>query len=212
MAATEVEFLGIPLWWISFPIEEVQIMTNIPVPFELKISKRVKRTTLQKYLISKLIVEPSKFSIEDLVVLFLNQVELEDRFSKGKSEENQIWLRELSSISEILKNFNFTQGLSDRAVNRLGERLENLQLIKLRVPTRNFENLQSKVKDSFSLEKIKSRDRRFEKPKSFIGKGYTDKGTLRNPALDGSPSWQEVSKSSKILPLPGERNYGRKKI
>jgi hypothetical protein len=32
-------------------------------------------------------------------------------------------------------------------------------------------------------------------PKLYIGKGYTDKGTARNPALDGSPPWQEVGQT-----------------
>lgn len=34
-------------------------------------------------------------------------------------------------------------------------------------------------------------------PKTFVGKGYTDKGTARKPHLDGSPGWQEVAMSRK---------------
>jgi len=30
-------------------------------------------------------------------------------------------------------------------------------------------------------------------PKRFIGVGYKDKGTKRDPAIDGSPNWKEVA-------------------
>jgi hypothetical protein len=34
--------------------------------------------------------------------------------------------------------------------------------------------------------------------KRFVGVGYKDKGNRRDPAVDGSPSWQEVATSSKM--------------
>jgi hypothetical protein len=30
-------------------------------------------------------------------------------------------------------------------------------------------------------------------PKRFIGVGYKDKGSRRDPAFDGTPSWQETA-------------------
>jgi len=32
-----------------------------------------------------------------------------------------------------------------------------------------------------------------KKAKAYIAKGYTDKGTAKEPAIDGSPAWQEVA-------------------
>jgi hypothetical protein len=32
-----------------------------------------------------------------------------------------------------------------------------------------------------------------------IGKGYGDKGTAKNEAVDGSPSWQEVASTASSL-------------
>lgn len=37
--------------------------------------------------------------------------------------------------------------------------------------------------------------------KNFIGVGYKDKGNLRNSAIDGSPSWQEVASVNKFKPV-----------
>jgi hypothetical protein len=38
-------------------------------------------------------------------------------------------------------------------------------------------------------------------PKRIIGIGYRDKGTARDPAIDGSPSWQEVASQAGQLAL-----------
>jgi hypothetical protein len=38
-------------------------------------------------------------------------------------------------------------------------------------------------------------------PKRFLGVGYRDKGSRRDPAQDGSPSWQEVANSEKMRAL-----------
>lgn len=65
------------------------------------------------------------------------------------------------------------------------------------------------MKSYFSVHPMKSQGIPLKeiKPKGYIGKGYTDKGTARNPAKDGSPSWQEVAMSKS-----GEENESEQKI
>jgi hypothetical protein len=48
--------------------------------------------------------------------------------------------------------------------------------------------------------------RRNKRIKRFIGVGYKDKGTMKNLAFDGSPSWQEVAACELKLP-PQSKNY-----
>jgi hypothetical protein len=180
----------------------------------LKFKKKLKNTVLQRYLVSKFLYDTINFELKDLAALFLNQLALEDLFNKGK-EENSIkdWKEDLSKLSQLLKEFDFSNNLSKRGIENFGKRLVASKFTKLVCPKRNFENLKSQIDPYFSFDEVKNPIPKPEpkEPKSYIGKGYTDKGNKKNPATHGSPSWQEVSKSDKIYPIPGDPDYEKRK-
>lgn len=45
------------------------------------------------------------------------------------------------------------------------------------------------------VRRYSQKDRRIKKVRRFIGVGYKDQGNMKNIALDGTPSWQEVANS-----------------
>jgi hypothetical protein len=55
------------------------------------------------------------------------------------------------------------------------------------------------IRQSFRIDFNDTMSPKPVKQKRFIGVGYRDKGTRRNIAHDGSPSWQEVASESAEL-------------
>lgn len=74
-----------------------------------------------------------------------------------------------------------------------------MTLTEFLFPQRNYSTIKSRMSGRYQLKDATQPgvDVKTLPPKRFIGKGYGDKGTLKNCALDGSPSWQEVSSSEK---------------
>lgn len=72
------------------------------------------------------------------------------------------------------------------------ERIPNFIL-----PERNLSTVWIHVQKMyfFSHSTSSGRDIKRLPPKQYIGKGYTDKGTARNPAIDGSQPWQEIGQT-----------------
>lgn len=151
----------------------------------------VKRISLQRTLCSQIVYE-GKCSIFELNVIFQNQLWLQrkcltdDNFSKkfGKS---------LEEISIYLKKANFSRGLTPGALSTLRSNLKSLT--DFIYPQRNLAAMKSKFANCFYVRPYRQQgvDIKSLPPKRYIGKGYGDKGTARDPAKDGSPSWQEIT-------------------
>lgn len=52
------------------------------------------------------------------------------------------------------------------------------------------------------VRSISPRERSRKRAKRFIGVGYKDKGTMKNPATDSTPAWQDVAAVDLKLPPP----------
>lgn len=162
----------------------------------VKISPKAKRVTLQRYLISKLVYEVEKFELRDLCCLFENQLWLEQKILSDEDFYKKFG-KNFEILSIILKQINFRIGLTEKAVRRLSRKLKE-ELQSLIFPRRNYSGIRSKYNGLFLLVESyqPGKQKKFLKPTARVGKGYRDKGSAKNPAKDGSPSWQEVSTSS----------------
>lgn len=112
--------------------------------------------------------------------------------------KNENFIRKFGSalevLTKILKSFQFSSKTDKKSIRKLGQILqENLEGFFL--PKRNTLTELEKLKDSYNIKPYRSLGTPVSElpPKAYIGKGYTDQGTAKEPAIDGSPSWQEVA-------------------
>jgi hypothetical protein len=147
---------------------------------------------LQRFLLTKLVFHLEDLESRDLLALYENQLWLEDKCVKDETFQQKFG-KDLESLSKIMKEINLTQ-FSKKAVVRLSNRVK-LELRTLYLPERNYLAAKRKLSGLYRLIDSKQigTDKSKIPPKGFIGKGYRDKGSAKNKAKDGSPSWQEVA-------------------
>lgn len=171
---------------------------------KVQISPKVKRIHLQRYLLSKVAFDERNFGIRDLTTIFENQLWLEQKVNQDP-EFAKKFDKPLEVLSIILQKINFRQELSERAVRRLSKRIRTL-LPNFILPQRNYKGSKH-LGGTYSLvdPELQGKLTKTLKPKSRIGKGYSDKGSAKNLAYDGSPGWQEVATHSGPLYHKGEK-------
>ena len=155
------------------------------------IRQGVKRITLQRTICSK-IAYKGETSLEEIHVLFQNQLWLEQKCSTD-SQFAQKFGNSLEELSIILKQANLSRGLTEGAVGTLGTKFKSLG--EFLIPQRNLPQMETLLSKSFYTKPYKESGVPTKQlpPKKVIGRGYRDHGTAQNPAVDGSPKWQEVA-------------------
>lgn len=175
------------------------------------ISRRARRITLQRFLLSKVVYEEKNFTPTDLLGLFLNQLWLESK-CRSDAQFREKFGKSLEDLSSILKELNFRTEFTDRAMSRFRMRIKN-KLEKFYFEHRNYTHIRIRYNGFVqpvdpTLRNLEKRSKKLQRRR--IGIGYRDKGTLKNPAVDGSPSWQEVA--THRGPLYGGTNEKEKPI
>lgn len=116
----------------------------------------------------------------------------------GKDENFQKKFGEdLKTLATILKGFRVSSKTSPVEVKKLGAQIEE-KLTKFHYQKRNILPQEDIMRSYYSLHPMRQEGTPLKElpQKRRIGKGYTDQGSARDPALDGSPSWQEVASST----------------
>lgn len=159
------------------------------------ISRRVKRITLQRYLLSKLVFDSRNFDLRDFSALFENQLWLEKKVLR-EEQFSQKFGKSLEVLSTFLKELNLSSGLSQKSFNRFVGRIEK-HLKSFYLPQRNFKSVVPKLSGTYQLSDSlpTGQPKKSVTQPTRLGKGYRDKGSARDLAKDGSPSWQEVATS-----------------
>lgn len=183
---SEADLDGTPLPAVKYkgvPIEAVTI----------RFSKKAKRVTLARYLCGKIIFRPEEVTREDLLIMYDNFLHIQDLASKNENFRFKFG-EDLESLAKILKGFRVASKTSGLSVQKLGAQMKE-KLSKFYLPERNLSTVAEHVKNYYSLHPMRSLGTPTKElpPKAYIGKGYTDQGTARDPAYDGSPSWQEIT-------------------
>jgi len=157
------------------------------------IAKKTKRISLERYLLSKVAFFPDTVNERDLLALFLNHIDLQEK-AEHEMDFAQKFGSDLESVSTILKSINLSHGVSKRSLTVMSEKVK-VVLSHYIVPRRNFEDFKLRFHNSYHLI--------FREPqgvptdtlpaKRWIGVGYRDKGSAKDKAIDASPSWQSVA-------------------
>lgn len=159
----------------------------------VRISPKAKRIYLQRFLLSKFVYFRKELELRDLCTLFENQLWLESK-CHFDPEFSQKFGKDLESLSIIMKEFNFKTGTTDRAIDKFAKRIQE-NLSHLILPKRNYLGARKQCNGLFQLKDSKPIGvaKKSVPPPARIGIGYRDKGSARDLAKDGSPSWQEVA-------------------
>lgn len=155
-------------------------------------SRQLKRVRLSRFLVSKVIFEPEKVNFQEVLVLFDNQLWLEDKALKDPGFRQKFG-KSLEDLSTILKE---TQklGTVSTYIRRLSKKFKD-QLEGFYFPQRNMAEHRKDCSGKFHVEASKQQgiQNKYLPPKGVIGVGYSDKGTRRDSAYDGSPHWTDVA-------------------
>lgn len=159
----------------------------------VSIGRRVKRISLQRFLLAKICYETYKVDGRDIVALYINQLWLESKCLSDRQFSNKFNLL-VGPLGELLS----TADLSNRSKVLTFRSTIIKRLQAYIVPERNYAQWKSKFAGSYELVRPKESGVETKKlpQQRYIGIGYRDKGTAKNPAEDGSPSWQEVAVSA----------------
>jgi hypothetical protein len=129
----------------------------------------------------------------ELLALYDNQLWLEDKARQDPSF-SQKFGKFLKNLSQTLKQTRFTVKTLSTGLHRLQSQLREAAEGHL-IPERNLLHTEVYVKGKFHVTPTKDSGIPTKElpPVKVIGRGYRDKGTYRDPAWDGSPSWQELA-------------------
>jgi hypothetical protein len=131
--------------------------------------------------------------------IVLALLEVSDPSFKSK---NRLQVTSLAMILTIFEQTNYNITEIKKAVSASKMNLSEFMLSRRQRYA--LKKTFSSVRKSYSL-----RLRVFEKqhlpPKRYIGVGYKDKGSRKNIAFDGSPSWQEVASNVRFGEDPQNR-------
>jgi len=153
----------------------------------------LRRITLQRFLVSQMIHRLDDVSYQDVLVLYDNLLWCQDKAEKDPSFREKFG-EHLSVLTKILKSTRFSPTSFHNTLKTLSEKFRN-ELADFAFPIRNLKGVQVHVKGHYHVQP----HRESGVPKSqlpakrYIGVGYKDKGRRRDPAYDGSPSWQDVA-------------------
>lgn len=169
--------------------------------YTVKLKKGVKRITLFRFLLAKLLYDSDEEGLHldefaVLVNLFYDLLEVQDPTFVEKYREHLNRLIPLFADLGKARNFPLRLYVRDKPFSEL------VKYVGPILPTQNsYYGLRGNrdLRMSFYISFNDTlRPTQFRAPR-FVGVGYRDKGTRRDNALDGSPSWQEVGSEAAAL-------------
>lgn len=164
--------------------------------FQLAYSRNVKRVTLQRFLVTKIAYFKEEVTFQDALVLYDNLLWLQDKCEQDEAFCSKFG-SDLESLAKHLKSLRFNERAFPKTIEKLSSKLR-VELKGFLYPKRNYLQIQNRLRNAYQFRNYKALGKPIDQlpPKTYIGKGYRDKGTARDPGRDGSPSWQEVAMSN----------------
>jgi len=196
LSQTEISFLDTECFeqrTIPCNYDPRDIEGRITKGYKMFIKKGTNRITLFRFLMGKLIYSLEGLSLEEYILfyhLYFDLLDLIDRDPnfRLKYEVDFVKLRHL--INPLSRVKVFPVQLKEKSKEVVKKMFSSL------VPSsRAYFGLtgQRDLRQSFRLVLNDTIVPKRIPPKRFIGVGYKDKGSRRDPAYDGTPSWQEVA-------------------
>lgn len=156
-------------------------------------ARKLKKITLQRYLCSVAVHRMKEISFEEILVLYDNMLWCQDKCQQDPSFLTKFG-KDLSMLSIILKSLRFSSKNFSKTIPILSSKIKN-ELEHFLLPIRNLNGVQKHLKGKYQIRPHKEAGVLTKQlpQKAYIGVGYKDKGTARDPAHDGSPRWQDVA-------------------
>jgi len=156
-------------------------------------SRKIRRITLERYLVSRIVHQVEEVSFADILILYDNLLWLQEKAEKDPGFQQKFG-KDLSVVTEILKGTRFSPDSFPTTVRKLSVKFRT-SLENFYYPMRNINGVERHLKGLYSVKPHKETGTPREKLKEprRIGVGYKDKGHRRNEAIDGSPRWQDVT-------------------
>jgi hypothetical protein len=162
---------------------------------QLRIGRGIKKVSLSRFVVSKFAYQPNKIEGRDVLCLYTNQLWLESQCQRDVKFEQKFG-EDVRRLSKLLS----TTDLSTRTgAIAFGNKVQTL-IPSFMVPERNYSQWKSRFAGVYEYVKPKPLGVPNSQipPEPYIGIGYRDKGTAKDPAVDGSPSWQEVANAASV--------------
>lgn len=162
------------------------------------IGKSVKRISLQRYIVSKIVFETERISSRDIFTLFQNQIWLQEKCYRER-EFNSKFGKSLEDLAIILRTLNLNKFSQDKIQNLKG-RIKT-ELGDFQIPSRNYQSFKQRFEGTFHLVFANPQGVPVKNlpPVRYIGVGYKDKGSASKPEFDGSPNWKEIASSAENI-------------
>jgi hypothetical protein len=153
----------------------------------------IRRITLQRYLVALIVHDIEEFPIKDLLILYDNLCYLQELCERDPGF-SQKFGKTLEALAVILKKSRMFHTPTQAGFRKLSLELKN-DLKGFYYDKRNLKDIQTKVISRYKIEIRQGQPLGTPTDnlpiKRYIGIGYRDKGTARNPAKDGVPTWKE---------------------
>lgn len=177
----------------SVPLPKIKWRDQEFLTCQVRYTKRVKRVTLQRSLVSKVVHFPEKVSRLDFLILYDNLLYIQDLAARDENFRRKFG-KSLEVLTKHLRGFRLTSKTSTQNVVKLSNLMKE-SLEGFYFPLRNTLTEIKKSEQMYRITPFISlgRVKKLLKPKAYIGKGYSDQGTAKVPSIDNSPSWQEVA-------------------
>lgn len=159
--------------------------------FQFIYRKGIRRITLQRFLVTRLVKFPGTFTLMETLCLYDNLL-----WCNAKREVDPHFREKFGVPLEVLTNVLKRMRIGNRLSNlrRVSEELKRVLPQGFLYPERNISQIQKALRDAvFVIDGELGKPNSSQPPRTFIGKGYRDHGCLKDTAWDGSPSWQEVA-------------------
>ena len=176
-------------------LPDIEYKGTVLKSIRLRYTKKVKYITLVRFLTGKICFDPERVQRIDILLIYDSMLVLQDLVEKDENFKVKFG-SDLESLAKILKSFKLHPKTKILDVKKLGNQIEK-EIPNFVLPKRNLSTIWKFVEKMYFFSPSTTTGVELKRlpPKQYIGKGYTDKGTARNPALDGSPSWQEVGQT-----------------
>lgn len=171
------------------------------IPFRIRYGGSVKKITLFRNLLAKLCY--SRVSIEEILVIYdlYEQMVVESEAKEEFDRKYGAWLITCYGLLNQINPQSYPYQLPDEL-----KEIWVTELVPLLPSEKAFKSWKGNPVNRDSFRVTLDLQLKVRKPSGYkIGKGYTDKGTARNPAVDASPSWQHLAQSH--IPDRGASDY-----
>lgn len=161
--------------------------------YKMIIKKGTNRITLYRFLFAKLVYASEGLSLEEYLLFHHLYYDLTDLVEKDPlfCAKYKFQFEKMESIMKQLGGVRVFPVILEESCK---EKIKRIFIEEL--PTQRAYLGLAGQRDLRSCFRLVLNDTIVPKkvpPKRFIGVGYKDKGSRRDPAYDGSPSWQEVA-------------------